>query len=69
MRELTYEEIESVSGAGWISDFKSFVNEYVPEDVQFIGAIGTGALFGAAGGPLGALAGGVAGGVGFLVFG
>lgn len=69
MREIDSTEIESVSGAGWISDFKQFVDTYVPEDVQLLGAIGTGALFGAPGGPIGAFAGGVAGGIGFLVFG
>jgi len=53
VRELTVDEIDLVSGGGSVIDG-------VPRSVKYIGIFGTGAMFGAAGGPIGAAAGGVA---------
>lgn len=50
MRELNPDEIDMVDGGAQLIDG-------VPRHVRYIGIAATGAMFGAAGGPLGALAG------------
>lgn len=67
VRELTLDELEMVSGGSAMQTIKRIKDE-TPDEVLLIGAIGTGMMFGAVGGPLGAVAGGIAGGLGYLFF-